>query len=65
MQVAVASSQRASGSKLNQGSLSTNSYTLPEIDAQVTPLCSVPLNKHMARLSLRPLTNQTFCRVWL
>ena len=65
MQVAVTSSQCASGSKLNQSSLCTDSYSLPEIDAQVTPLCMVPLNKHMPRLSLRPLSNHTFCRVWL
>lgn len=62
MQVTGASLQVAGGSKLYQG---RDSYSVPEIDAQVTPLCSVPLNKHMLRLSLRPLSHQTFCRVWL
>lgn len=57
-QVGVALLQCASGSKLNQG---TNSYSLPELDAQVTPLCSTALNKHMLRLRHGPLSNQTIC----
>lgn len=65
MQVVVALFQCATGSKLNQGSLCANSYSLPEIDARVTPLCNAPLNKHMPRLSLGPLSNQTICCVWL